>query len=908
MSRSRRRWLVPEVVQTSAMDCGPAALKGLLEGHGVPVSYGRLREACQTEVDGTSIDVLEAVAGQLGLQAEQVMIPVDHLLRPEAEALPALLVVRQPDGVTHFVLAWRRHGPLVQVMDPAVGRRWMTEGRLLEDVYAHTLAVPAEGWREWAASDDFRRPLAARLRELGVGRAARVLIERATAGSGWRPLATLDAATRFVAVLVRAGGLKRGRQAGRLLHSLVERDAAPGAEPIIPDVHWSVRQAPPDPDGEEQLFFKGAVLVRIRGRAATRETATLSPELAAAVAEPPGRPGRVLLRSIRGVGGVALLALVAGIALAAGGELIEAVLLRGVIDLGRDLGLVEQRLTAVGAFLVFAGVLLLVERGVAGGLARLGRRLEVQLRVAFLEKLPKLSDRYFHSRPVSDMAERGHALHQVRILPRLAGQFLRASATLAATAAAIAWADPPGAAIAIGAAVVAIGLPIAFTPLLSGLDLRVRTHVGALGRFYLDALLGLVAVRAHGAERAVRREHEGLLVEWARASGRLLRWVVIIEGFQLAIGFGLAGWLLAAHAGRAAEAGGALLLAYWVLSLPALGEEVARLARQYPAHRSVLLRLLEPLGAPEEEAGAGETTSTVPSAGDAGPMGVAITLEAVTVHAGGHTILEDVDLRIEPGQHVAIVGASGAGKSSLVGLLLGWHRAAAGRVLVDDAPLDAARLERLREETAWVDPAVQLWNRSLLDNLLYGTEDSHRPDPGEALVDADLYDVLRRLPGGLQTPLGEGGGLLSGGQGQRVRLGRALLRPDARLVILDEPFRGLDRAKRRELLRRARRRWRGATLLCVTHDVGETRDFGRVLVVEAGRVAEDGPPEALAADRESRYRALLDAEQEVRVGLWSDGLWRRLQLDEGRLIEDRPRGIETNGFADHDPMASLPSR
>ncbi|HEX8203593.1 MAG TPA: cysteine peptidase family C39 domain-containing protein, partial [Isosphaeraceae bacterium] len=346
MSRSGRRWLVPEVVQTSAMDCGPAALKGLLEGHGVPVSYGRLREACQTEVDGTSIDVLEAVAGQLGLQAEQVMVPVDHLLRPEAEALPALLVVRQPDGMTHFVVAWRRHGPLVQVMDPAVGRRWMTGGQLLDDVYPHTLAVPAEGWREWAASDDFRRPLAARLRALGVGCAAGAWIERAAADPGWRPLATLDATTRFVAVLVNAGGLKRGRPAGRLLHSLLERGAEPGAEAIIPDVHWSVRPVSAGPDGEEQVLIRGAVLVRIRGRSVADESATLSPELAAAVAEPPSRPGRVLLRWLGGAGALALLALAAGIALLAGGELVEAVLLRGVIDLGRDLTLVEQRLAA----------------------------------------------------------------------------------------------------------------------------------------------------------------------------------------------------------------------------------------------------------------------------------------------------------------------------------------------------------------------------------------------------------------------------------------------------------------------------------------------------------------------------------------------------------------------------------
>src|SRR5574339_533243 len=99
---TRRRLLAPEVVQTSAMDCGPASLKCLLEGFGIHASYGRLREACQTDVDGTSIDTIEAAAVQLGLDAEQVMLPPDHLLLSESNALPALVVVRVPGGLTHF--------------------------------------------------------------------------------------------------------------------------------------------------------------------------------------------------------------------------------------------------------------------------------------------------------------------------------------------------------------------------------------------------------------------------------------------------------------------------------------------------------------------------------------------------------------------------------------------------------------------------------------------------------------------------------------------------------------------------------------------------------------------------------------------------------------------------------------
>src|SRR5262249_51537421 len=189
---------------------------------------------------------------------------------------------------------------------------------------------------------------------------------------------------------------------------------------------------------------------------------------------------------------------------------------------------------------------------------------------------------------------------------------------------------------------------------------------------------------------------------------------------------------------------------------------------------------------------------------------------------------------------------------------------------------------------AWVDPAVHLWNTTLLDNLLYGTNPDEAPAVGAVVENANLIDVLRRLPEGLQTPLGEGGGLLSGGQGQRVRLGRALVRADARLVLLDEPFRGLDREQRRALLRRARQVWRGATLLCVTHDVGETEEFERVVVVESGRIVEDGCPADLSANPQSRYRALLEAEAEVRTGLWESAGWRRLRLEDGRLSEASP--------------------
>src|SRR5439155_19582969 len=114
--------------------------------------------------------------------------------------------------------------------------------------------------------------------------------------------------------------------------------------------------------------------------------------------------------------------------------------------------------------------------------------------------------------------------------------------------------------------------------------------------------------------------------------------------------------------------------------------------------------------------------------------------------------------------------------------------AAHGRVIVDGEALDSQRLARLRQETAWVDPAIQLWNRSFIENLRYGLSDDAAPSLSPVSEAADLQSVLEKLTDGLQTTRGESGGSVSGGEGQRIRFGRAMLRADARLVILDEPF------------------------------------------------------------------------------------------------------------------------
>jgi ABC-type bacteriocin/lantibiotic exporter with double-glycine peptidase domain len=903
-SKDERRFLVPEVVQTSAMDCGPAALKCLLEGFGIQVSYGRLREACQTDVDGTSIDTMEEVAVQLGLDAVQVMVPTDHLLLPESQSLPAIVVVRLPDGMTHFVVAWRRHQHFVQVMDPGTGRRWMLHQRFLSDLYIHEQAVPAEAWRDWAGSEGFIDPLSQRIKELGVEEAKKQwLIDVVLSEPSWYPLAVLDATTRMVASIVRAGGLKQGGEAEQVLERFFKNALSPNQENHIPLPYWSVQPQPQDPNNPQELYLllKGAVLMQVYGKLEDTsseeveeeeqesEKAQLSPELMAALEEKPTHPGLEILRLLKKDGLLVPSVLLVALFVATLSVSIEALLFRGLLEIGQSLELVSQRIGAVAALFIFLIGALLLEFPISSIMMRVSRRLESRLRVAFLEKIPRLGDRYFHSRLTSDMTQRAHELRQLRSLPSIGISFIRLLFQILLTAAGVILLSPGSTFIAILATIFAVGMSIISQPLLIEHDLLLRTHSAALSRFYLDALLGLTPIRTHGAERAVRREHESLLVKWVQANLKFYRVNTLIDVISAIGGAGFSVWILFDYIGGGGDASGVLLLFFWTLKLPSLGEGMANVIQQYPMHRNRILRLLEPLSAPEETEVLGDKDAPPSNPIDREKTkrakNVGIILDNLTVQAGGHTILNEINLSIKAGEHLAIVGSSGAGKSSLVGVLLGWHRPSSGEVLIDGIGLKGQTLLDLRRDTAWVDPQIQIWNRSLLDNLHYGSQTTDALPMSLAIEKSDLFGVLEKLPKGLQTLLGEGGGLVSGGEGQRVRLGRAMLHPNARLVILDEPFRGLDREKRRTLLTQAREYWHNATLIFISHDVGETQTFERVLVIENGQVIEDEVPSTLLAQLDSRYRALLEAEEVVTKGFWASAAWRRLWLENGQLIE-----------------------
>lgn len=845
---SRRSWWVPEVVQTSGMDCGPAALGAVLSGFGIRASYGGLREAANTDVDGTSIDTIEDLAIALGVDASQAVVPAEHVLLPAARNLPCIAVVKLPSGVLHFVVLWRVVGPWVQVMDPGVGRRWMSHARVLGQLYRHEMALPRADWQAHAASPDFERPLIAEIRALGVTeRDARQLVAEAGTREPLGP-AGLEAAVRFVAEMRRAVRLPRGQ-----VRELIQRLAR--ASHLLPNSFFSVVPVPDDarpPEAggegadEPLVVLRGVVLLRMRGasprpvppalrKVARADVVTLAPLYALVRQDGLGRPALATLLA----------------ALSAGLSVLEALVFRSLVDLSGDFATARHRALGLATIAALVVVHAAIDRGFALALATIGRRVEVRLRAALYEKLARLDDVYFRTRLVSDLADRAHGLHRLAELPQLAGRLVRLGFEVVLVVAAIGVLDPLVLPIACLGAAAIVGLPLLVSPILTERDRAAREHWAALATWFLDALRAVWAVRAHVADGPIRAQHEGGVVAWVSGARRALTAQVGSEMVSMFAGIVVAVGVLAIHTAHAGWTGAALLLVWWSLLLPMLGERIGATYRILPEARNVALRMLEPLTGPEVQINPNPALSQDPSAG-----GVSVVLRGVTVRLGGQPVLDGVNLDIEAGSHVAVVGRSGSGKSTLVAALLGFYDLD-GEIEVDGAPLDPPAL---RAVTRWIDPGVQLWNRSVVANLRYGGGDD---DIGEVLAEADLLDLVGQLPDGLQTAIGEGGGRLSGGEGQRVRLGRGLARRNPRLVLLDEAFRGLDRHHRGRMLDVVRNRSEHATLVCVTHDIEHALTFDRVAVMEGGRLVEQGVPTELAARSETRFARLLAAEGRV---------------------------------------------
>lgn len=911
-SAARRSFLAPECLQISSMDCGVAAVATLLAGHGVSVSYERLRELCQTSVDGTSIDSLEVLCNRLGVDVCQHILPLDLAIDTMQGRYPLIAIVSGDRPLPHYVTVWRRVGPYLQIMDPAGGRRWVHVRSFEKELYAHPFRLPTDEWRAWAGASSFRDAFERRARALLTPATADAVIARAFNQTDPTEVATFDACLRLVHRTSRAAGTKPRSWNDELLARAL---ATPAKEAALPKKMWAfsaegrtvltkgaVLLAPADVGRAQRDSSVGRISI---GPLSSHRGIASSPVLSQrpVVGEKAPSFFKELGNLLGREGKLIALALVAGVLTLTVGSALELIMYRAALDAPRLFTTFASRTGAAGTAAALALVLLALETATALAGSAVGRHLELRLRAATLFALRRVDDQFIRSRPTSDLAYRAHGLVRARQLPATALSAARAAADLCVTLAAIAWLDARYLApVLVGGASLALTFALTRNRQRE-LDTRNQVHASRLLTLFLDALRGLRPIRLHGYQGAFREDQRSELARWRRTGEALAHANARLEALNGLVGTALLIAVFHAFASGKGDPRVFVLLAFWAFRLPPAIRSLVTFAQVYPIERLSLTRLLEVTRyAPSAHA----SPEAAPAGADEEGPGVALRFQDISVVVNDTPILSGVDLEVPPGQHVAIVGPSGAGKSTLVSLLLGFHQPVSGEIFVDGKPLRDGQLERLRSATAWVDPSTQLWNGTLRDNVDYAARGRARRPFLEAAEASDLIGVLDHLEHGLATPTGPEGSLLSGGEGQRVRLARALCRARARLVVLDEAFRGLDRATRTRLARNAREQWQQATMFFVTHDIRSALEFDRVIVVDEGRIAEDGAPLELAA-RPSRFRQLLDGERHALERLWGPAAWRRVRVAGGGIHDCRlPRGLSPLRGAGRRPLLALP--
>jgi ABC-type multidrug transport system fused ATPase/permease subunit len=233
-----------------------------------------------------------------------------------------------------------------------------------------------------------------------------------------------------------------------------------------------------------------------------------------------------------------------------------------------------------------------------------------------------------------------------------------------------------------------------------------------------------------------------------------------------------------------------------------------------------------------------------------------IALDGVTFsYAADGRVLDGLTLFLPAGKTTAIVGGSGAGKSTIVDLLLRYYEPQGGEIRMDGVPLSRMRRDTLRRRVAVVSTEPYLFHGSLEENIRYGTSGADPARVASAVDKADLAEFVRSLPLGLSTVVGERGTALSAGQKQRVALARAFLR-SPEILVLDEATSSLDVLTEERVRASVRELMRDRTILIITHRLHAVRDADRIAVLEGGRISRHGSHEEMAGSR-GTYRAFL---------------------------------------------------
>ncbi|MGW4081559.1 ABC transporter ATP-binding protein [Streptomyces sp. NPDC004822] len=390
---------------------------------------------------------------------------------------------------------------------------------------------------------------------------------------------------------------------------------------------------------------------------------------------------------------------------------------------------------------------------------------------------------------------------------------------------------------------------------------RLRTHnehfrheVETLSSRVTEMTRLIPVTRAHGLEGKALRRMDGTLHRLLTSGIRLdlvngrfgsLAWVVLnVVGVLV-----LAGAALVSYYGVwGVTPGDVVMLSAFLTTLTNSTTTLAGLAPVITKGLESVRSVGEVLQAPELEDNEGKDELTA--------LRGAVTFEAVT-HAyedGDRPAVRDFTLDVAPGETIALVGASGAGKSTVLNLVIGFIRPTAGRVLVDGVDMNTLDLRTYRRFLSVVPQESILFDGTVRENVAYGMDDADEETVRAALRDANALEFVDRLPQGLDTLVGERGARLSGGQKQRLAIARALIR-DPRVLVLDEATSALDTRSEALVQEALARLLRGRTTFVVAHRLSTVRGADRIVVMGDGRVQETGTHEELLA-RDGAYTAL----------------------------------------------------
>ena len=376
-----------------------------------------------------------------------------------------------------------------------------------------------------------------------------------------------------------------------------------------------------------------------------------------------------------------------------------------------------------------------------------------------------------------------------------------------------------------------------------------------------EALGALRLVRSYGEETRVRDHLNATDADAARSRVQL-----IYTGST----FGTLSWTSVQLLSLLIVAGGATLAIYgqltagtvlaFVAALPSMMGPIlqfSNLASQYFIAREAYVSIRELLDEPETERWTGTRTITPSIRGR-------IEFEAVTFRYPSATrdALAEFSLTIEPGERVALVGASGAGKSTIASLLLGLYAPTHGTIRVDGVPQAELDVRWFRRQTAIVMQESVLMSGTIADNIRFARADATDAQVREAARRAQATEFIERQPEGLATKIGERGVMLSGGQRQRLSIARALLR-DPAILILDEPTSALDYASERLIQQALDDLVKGRTVITIAHRLSTIRSADRIIVLDAGRIVESGTFEALRGKPNGAFARMIAMQDGV---------------------------------------------